>query len=130
MRRGWLLLVGCCLLAPGRPGYLATLHVGRPPVPGDGSRPATSSGDVELVSVPGSSDAKGRVVSWDVGFRPGDGERVDRSRRREVRDSVAAEVDVLVFPELFAAGLGPYAPEGDRPPSSSPGGCTTRCFPR
>lgn len=52
---------------------------------------------------------KARVVSWDVGFRPaGEAEWVERVIS-EARDARAANVDVLLFPELFAAGLTPYA---------------------
>ncbi len=58
---------------------------------------------------------KARVVSWDVGFRPPtEAEWVARVES-EVKDATAAGVDVLLFPELFAAGLGPYAPAGTRP---------------
>lgn len=54
---------------------------------------------------------KARVVSWDVGYRPAtEAEWVERVVA-EVRDAAAAGVDVLIFPELFVAGLGPYAPD-------------------
>lgn len=57
---------------------------------------------------------KARVVSWDVGFRPAtEAEWVERVAA-EVREASAVGVDVLVFPELFAAGLTQYAP-ADRP---------------
>jgi len=52
---------------------------------------------------------KARVVSWDVGFHPAtEAEWTDRVTS-EVRDARAANVDVLLFSELFAAGLAPYA---------------------
>ena len=54
---------------------------------------------------------KARVVSWDVGFGPAtEAEWVERVVA-EVRDANRAGVDVLVFPELFAGGLGVYAPD-------------------
>ncbi len=56
---------------------------------------------------------RARVVSWDVGFRPPTEKEWVARVSREVGDAAAAEVDVLVFPELFAAGLAPYAPEGE-----------------
>lgn len=53
---------------------------------------------------------KARVVSWDVGFFPRtEAEWVERVCT-EVREASAAGADVLVFPELFAAGLSLYAP--------------------
>ena len=49
---------------------------------------------------------KARVVSWDIGFSPAtEAEWVERVVG-VVRESSADGVDVLVFPELFAAGLG------------------------
>jgi predicted amidohydrolase len=58
---------------------------------------------------------KARVMSWDVGFRlETEKEWIDRVVR-EVREATVADVDVLVFPELFAAGLGPHAPKDDPP---------------
>lgn len=57
---------------------------------------------------------KARVVSWDVGFRPpSEAEWIDRVTS-EVRDARAANIDVLLFPELLAVGLTPYA-GGERP---------------
>ena len=57
---------------------------------------------------------KARVLSWDVGFHPAtEAEWVERVIS-EVRDARAANVDVLLFPELFAAGLTPYA-DTERP---------------
>ncbi|MEK7234127.1 MAG: nitrilase-related carbon-nitrogen hydrolase [Elusimicrobiota bacterium] len=56
-----------------------------------------------------------RVVSWDVGWRPdARKEWVDRVVG-EVRDAGKDGADVVVFPELFAWGLGPYAPPGSKP---------------
>ncbi len=61
---------------------------------------------------PAAGTLKTRVVSWDIGFRPAtEAEWVERVVA-EARDANTAGVDVLVFPELFAAGLGPYAPGG------------------
>jgi predicted amidohydrolase len=54
-----------------------------------------------------------RVVSWDVGFHPPTEKEWIARVSREVADAAAAGIDVLVFPELFAAGLGPYAPKGE-----------------
>jgi predicted amidohydrolase len=54
-----------------------------------------------------------RVVSWDVGFQPPTEKEWLARVSREVGDAAAAEIDVLLFPELFAAGLGPYAPKGE-----------------
>jgi predicted amidohydrolase len=54
-----------------------------------------------------------RVVSWGIDFNPPtEGEWVARVAA-EVADSAAGGVDVLLFPELFAAGLSPYTPEGE-----------------
>lgn len=53
---------------------------------------------------------KARVVSWDVGFAPATEAEWTARVVAEVRDASSAGVDVLVFPELFAAGLGAYAP--------------------
>ncbi|MBN9118569.1 MAG: hypothetical protein J0I06_05310 [Planctomycetes bacterium] len=58
---------------------------------------------------------KARVVSWDVGFRPATETEWVARVVAEVRDAAAAGVDGLLFPELFAAGLAPYAPPSDRP---------------
>jgi predicted amidohydrolase len=58
---------------------------------------------------------KARVVSWDVGFKPPTENKWIASVCKEVHDAAAAETDVLVFPELFTAGLGPYAPKGEHP---------------
>jgi predicted amidohydrolase len=56
-----------------------------------------------------------RVVSWDVGFAPKtEKEWLDRVAL-EVSEAAAKRVDVLVFPELFAWGLAPYAPKEARP---------------
>jgi predicted amidohydrolase len=52
---------------------------------------------------------RARVVSWDVGFKPPTEKEWIARVSKEVGDAAAAEIDVLVFPELFAAGLGPYA---------------------
>lgn len=68
--------------------------------------------DEEKQPAPAAGGAlKARVVSWDVGFHPAT--EVEWTERvvAEVRESSAAGVDVLVFPELFAAGLGAYAPD-------------------
>jgi predicted amidohydrolase len=52
---------------------------------------------------------KARVVSWDVGFKTRTKEDWIERMVKEVRDAGAAKVDVLVFPELFTAGLGQFA---------------------
>lgn len=79
----------------------AMVALRREPVPVcyDGPQPDTTPTDA----------LKARVVSWDVGFRPAsEAEWVERVIS-EVRDARAANVDVLLFPELFASGLAPYA---------------------
>jgi predicted amidohydrolase len=57
---------------------------------------------------------RARVVSWDVGFKPPTEQEWIARVSKEVADSATAGIDVLVFPELFAAGLGPYAPQDQR----------------
>jgi predicted amidohydrolase len=57
---------------------------------------------------------KARVVSWDVGFHPPTEKEWIARVSREVADAAVTGIDVLVFPELFAAGLGPYAPNGEQ----------------
>ena len=52
---------------------------------------------------------KARVVSWDVGFHPPTEKEWIARVSREVADAAVTGIDVLVFPELFAAGLVPYA---------------------
>jgi predicted amidohydrolase len=64
-----------------------------------------------MVNVP--EKLKARVVSWDVGFHPPTETDWIARVSWEVAEAVAAGIDVLVFPELFAAGLGPYAPKGE-----------------
>jgi predicted amidohydrolase len=110
MHRRWLLLVGCCLLALGTAlGYGIGIHVAG--WPRDAENSSQPPGDRPPGEIP--ETLKARVVSWDVGFRPAtEKEWIDRVAK-EVRDAATAEVDVLVFPELFAAGLGPYAPKSD-----------------
>lgn len=56
---------------------------------------------------------RARVVSWDVGWRPKTREAWVARLEGEVRAALDAHVDVLLFPELFAWGLAPYAPPGD-----------------
>src|SRR4051794_26028679 len=55
---------------------------------------------------------RARVVSWDVGFKPPTEQEWIACVTKEVSAAVTAKIDVLVFPELFAAGLGPFAPNG------------------
>ncbi len=56
-----------------------------------------------------------RVVGWDVGWKPKTSkEWVDRVVD-EVRHAAKEGADILVFPELFAWGLGPYAPKDSKP---------------
>jgi predicted amidohydrolase len=56
---------------------------------------------------------RARVVSWDVGFKPATEKEWIESVSKEVTGAAWKGIDVLVFPELFAAGLGPYAPKGE-----------------
>jgi predicted amidohydrolase len=66
-----------------------------------------------VAGMPGT--LKARVVSWDVGFHPATEAAWVERVVAEVRDASATGVDVLVFPELFAFGLTPYAPQTERP---------------
>jgi predicted amidohydrolase len=75
-----------------------------------GSAPATA-----LASPP--ETLRARVVSWDVGWKPRTGEEWIARVIEEVREARRDGVDVLVFPELFAWGLAPYAPKDTRPAS-------------
>lgn len=90
------------LLAVGGIAVVAALvALRRDPVPAryDGPQPDATPPDA----------LKARVVSWDVGFHPAtEAEWVERVIS-EARDARAAHVDVLLFPELFATGLTPYA---------------------
>jgi predicted amidohydrolase len=54
---------------------------------------------------------RARIVSWDVGFKPPTEKEWIARVSEEVSEAATAQMDVLLFPELFAAGLGPYAPE-------------------
>ncbi|MBM3981284.1 MAG: hypothetical protein FJ304_13545 [Planctomycetes bacterium] len=80
-------------------------------------RPATTGAPVEEAQ-PAPAPAgtlKARVVSWDVGYHPAtEAAWVDRVVS-EVTAANRDGVNVLLFPELFAAGLGEYAPTGTRP---------------
>jgi predicted amidohydrolase len=67
-------------------------------------------GDVPMADIP--EKLRARVVSWDIGFKPPSEKEWIACVSKEVGAAAAAEIDVLVFPELFAAGLGPYAPKG------------------
>lgn len=58
---------------------------------------------------------KARVVSWDVGYYPATEAEWLARVVQEVQAANAAKVDVLLFPELFASGLGPYAPDDSNP---------------
>jgi predicted amidohydrolase len=58
---------------------------------------------------------RARVVSWDVGWKPETDEGWVARAVGEVRAARRDGIDVLVFPELFAWGLAPYAPEEARP---------------
>lgn len=58
---------------------------------------------------------RARLITWDIGFKPPtEREWLDRASS-ETASAARDGVDVLVFPELFAWGLGPYAPKGERP---------------
>jgi predicted amidohydrolase len=59
-------------------------------------------------------ELKARVVSWDVGFKPPTEKEWIACVTKEVGAAVTANINVLVFPELFAAGLDPYAPNGEQ----------------
>ena len=95
--RFWLLLLIVCALAACR----------REPV-----RAPVEEKQMEATPAPAQTGTlKARVVSWDVGYHPAtEAEWVARVVA-EVRDANAAGVDVLLFPELFAAGLGEYGPD-------------------
>jgi predicted amidohydrolase len=103
--RAWLVPVVVGLLAVAGTVALCRREPVRAPVEDKlmEATPAPAAG------APGT--LKARVVSWDVGFYPPtEAEWIERVVV-EVRDANAAGVDVLVFPELFAAGLGVYAPD-------------------
>lgn len=72
-----------------------------------------------LARVSGPSEApdvlKARVVSWDVGWKPAAAAEWTARVIEEIGAASAEKIDVLVFPELFAWGLAPYAPKGARP---------------
>src|SRR5262245_46668555 len=73
--------------------------------------PPTDPGAVPMDDTPETLTA--RVVSWGIDFNPpAEREWVARVAA-EVADSAAGGVDVLLFPELFAAGLSPYTPVGE-----------------
>jgi predicted amidohydrolase len=111
MQRRWQFLVfGCCLLALGAALGYGTGVWGEVPPAGSGVslQPQSNPAPDKILE-----RLKARVVSWDVGFRPAtEKEWIDRVTN-EVGDAASADVDVLLFPELFAAGLGPYAPQPD-----------------
>lgn len=60
---------------------------------------------------------RARAVSWDVGWKPEAATDWMARAVGEVRDARRDGIDVLVFPELFAWGLAPYAPKDTRPAS-------------
>ena len=57
---------------------------------------------------------KARAVSWDLGWKPASADEWIARAVSEVRDAARERVDVLVLPELFAWGLGPFAPKDAR----------------
>ena len=105
-RRTALIAGGIVVLgALGDIGCLAQSPTPKPPIK---SKPGVAP------MVETAEKLRARVVSWDVGFKPPtEKEWIDRVRE-EVADAAAERIDVLVFPELFAAGLGPYTPKGER----------------
>ncbi len=54
---------------------------------------------------------KARVVSWGIEFRPPTEKEWTARVAEEVAKSAAAGADVVLFPELFAAGLSHYKPK-------------------
>jgi predicted amidohydrolase len=54
-----------------------------------------------------------RVVSWDVGWRPDSADAWTAAVSSEVARAAEESVDVLIFPELFAWGLAPFAAPGE-----------------
>jgi predicted amidohydrolase len=78
------------------------------------SRPESAiiPGVAQMVNTP--EYLKTCIISWDVGFNPPTEQEWIARVSKEVADAAAAGIDVLVFPELFAAGLGPYVPKGER----------------
>jgi len=65
--------------------------------------------------VPAPVTLKARLVSWDVGWKPPTEAAWIARVVSEVQAAGKDGMDVLVFPELFAWGLAPYAPPGTRP---------------
>jgi predicted amidohydrolase len=91
-----IVLTAACLLAVGA-AFVACRP--KPPMPTDVAPP--------VVGGPGTLAA--RVISWDVGFRPETEAEWTARVVFEVTDARADHIDILLFPELFAAGLTPYA---------------------
>ncbi len=89
--------------AAGATGYLARTHCPEPP-----SNPGVAPRFVPPEKL------TARIISWDVGFKPPTEQEWIALVSKEVADAAAAGIDVLVFPELFAAGLVPYAPQDER----------------
>ncbi len=105
MRYSLWVAVGCVLLA-----VVAAVACRREPTRAPVEEKQSDAPPPPAGAAPGT--LKARVVSWDVGFRPAtEAEWVARVVA-EVRAAATDGVDALVFPELFASGLGPYAREG------------------
>jgi predicted amidohydrolase len=105
-RRTALIAGGTVALGAARAtGYLAQSPSPKPPS-------KSLPGAATMVDTPENLTA--RVISWDVGFKPPTEQEWISRVSKEVADATAAGIDVLVFPELFAAGLVAYAPQGER----------------
>lgn len=103
-RRTTLIAGGTVVLgAAGVAGYLA-----RSPRP----EPPGNPGVIPMADTP--ETLRGRVVSWDVGFKPPTENEWITRVTKEVGDAAAAKMDILVFPELFTAGLVPYTSKDER----------------
>lgn len=59
--------------------------------------------------VPAPEFVTARAVGWDLGWKPKSKAEWIARAAAEVKDAAKAGVEVVVFPELFAWGLGPYA---------------------
>jgi predicted amidohydrolase len=105
-RRTALIVGG--IVALGAAGATDCLGQLPSPEPPSKSRPGADP----MVDIP--KTLRARVVSWDVGFKPPTEQEWISRVSKEVADAALAGIDVLVFPELFAAGLVPYAPQGEQ----------------
>jgi predicted amidohydrolase len=105
-RRTTLIVGG--IVALGATGAIDSLGQLPSPEPPSKNRPGAEF----MVNTP--KILRARIVSWDVGFKPPTELEWISRVSKEVADAAAAEIDVQVFPELFAAGLVPYAPQGEQ----------------